>query len=247
QKDNGRWLMVIDNADDTELFFGRTVPSADHSAVPCGDNFAKYIPECTHGTILVTTRNKIAGSRLTKVQSLIEVGHMNEDEAVSLLRARLEDADPTPPELSALTARLEFLPLALIQAAAFIQENCVTIEKYLQLLDRSSQSVVTLLSEEFEADGRDSETPRAVTETWIISFEQIREQNAFAGELLSLMGFFDRQAIAAEFLAFYSHQHDGDRDEIEMTKALGVLKAFSLVTEANDQTFDIHRLVQHFW
>jgi hypothetical protein len=51
----------------------------------------------------------------------------------------------------------------------------------------------------FETVGRDSETPRAVTQAWIISFEQIQQQNAVAGELLSLMAFFDRQAIAADF------------------------------------------------
>ena len=102
-----------------------------------------------------------------------------------------------------------------------------------------------LLSEEFETVGRDSKKPRAVAETWILSFEQIQQQNDFAGELLSLMSFFDRQAIAAEFLAYYGkHQSQGERGDMRLTKALGVLKAFSFVTVARDQTLDVHRLVQ---
>jgi hypothetical protein len=145
-----------------------------------------------------------------------------------------------------LSSRLEYLPLALAQAAAFIQENSITVNEYLQLLDRSDQDLVELLSEEFETVGRDSDTPRAVTATWIVSFEQINQQNGFAAELLSLMSFFDRQAIPSEFLSYYGKQRQSQESsrEIHLQKALGVLKAFFFVVVGNDETLDMHRLVQ---
>jgi hypothetical protein len=206
RKDCGRWLMVVDNADDTQLFFGQQGGSESGSAPSHEGNLGRYLPECSHGAILVTTRNKQTGLKLTKVKHPIEVGRMDEVETAQLLRARLDGVDTASGESSALSSRLEHLPLALVQAAAFIQENSITIGQYLRLLDKSEQNVIDLFSEEFEADGRDLETPRAVAETWILSFEQIQRQNVFAGELLSLMSLFDRQAVPSEFLSHYGKQ-----------------------------------------
>ena len=50
--------MAIDNADDTQLFVGQS--EADEK-----ESLGHYLPECTHGTILVTTRNIQTGSKLT--------------------------------------------------------------------------------------------------------------------------------------------------------------------------------------
>ena len=245
RKDRGRWLMVVDNADDMELFFGQHVGSANAISSSYEESLGQYLPECPQGAILVTTRNKQAGSRLTKGKRLIKVGKMDEGETDQLLRAHLDEISVSSSESSALSSRLEHLPLALVQAAAFIQENTIAVSKYLELLDSSDQDLVDLLREEFETDGRDSETPRAVAETWILSFEQIQRQNALAGELLSLMSLFDQEAIPLEFLSCYSKQRDQEqRGEIQLTKALGVLKAFCFVVEDKGHKFDMHRLVQ---
>ncbi|KAL2138813.1 hypothetical protein VTI28DRAFT_6196 [Corynascus sepedonium] len=198
--------MVIDNADDVQVFFARQKRPAHGSSSGHEGNLGRYIPEYSHGAILITTRNRQTGSKLTKGKRLIEIGEMDEEETAELLRTRLDGINTISCESSALSSRLEHLPLALVQASAFMQENCLTINDYLQLLDKSDQHFVDLLSEEFETEGRDWETPRAVGETWILSFEQIQRQNAFAGELLSLMSLFDRQAIPLDFLYHYSEQ-----------------------------------------
>ncbi|KAH7012722.1 LOW QUALITY PROTEIN: P-loop containing nucleoside triphosphate hydrolase protein [Microdochium trichocladiopsis] len=222
RKERGRWLMVIDNADDAQLFSGP-------------EGVGRHIPECAHGSVVVTTRNKEAGSRLTKGGRPIEVREMDESESKELLKKKLEEGGIEADDLSALSSRLERLPLALVQAAAFMQEKSVSVSKYLQLLGGGDQHLVDLLSEEFETVGRDSETPRAVTETWILSFDQIQQQNAFAAELLSLMSLFDRQAIPSDFLSDYSEQQSGKGPRGE---------AFSFVVEEKDHGLDMHRLVQ---
>ncbi|KAL2195759.1 hypothetical protein P885DRAFT_70379 [Corynascus similis CBS 632.67] len=186
RKDRGRWLMVIDNADDKEVFFGQKTGSAvDEGSSGHEGNLGRYIPQCAHGAIL--------GKHL-----------------IELLRVWLDGVDTTSgAEFSTLSTRLEHLPLALVQATAFIREN-------------GDQNLIDLLGEEFETEGRDSETPHA-----------IQRQNPFAGELLSIMSLFDRHAIPLEFLSQY-----------KLTKALGILKAFCFVTEDKGHGFDMHRLIQ---
>ncbi|KAI8662890.1 hypothetical protein NCS56_01093800 [Fusarium sp. Ph1] len=234
-KASRKWLMVIDNADDMQLFY----PSG------AGEKLGEYIPDCAHGTILFTTRNLQVGSRLTKGKRPIEVNKMDEDESVQLLIRGLQGIDEDPKDLLRLSSRLEFLPLALVQASAFIQENTITVHKYLELLEESEKGLVDLLSEDFEAVGRDSATPRAVTETWILSFRQIERQYPFAAELLSLMSLFDRQSIPMDFLEFYSEEKKGESNSaLQLVKALGVLKAFSFIIAEKRGDHNMHRLVQ---
>ncbi|WYZ43714.1 hypothetical protein EsH8_VII_000150 [Colletotrichum jinshuiense] len=75
----------------------------------------------------------------------IEVGKVDESEAQELIRAKLDDDDISPEDLSLLSSRLEFLPLALAQAAAYILENSMSVIDYIQLLDESDQDLVDLL------------------------------------------------------------------------------------------------------
>jgi hypothetical protein len=240
-----QWLMVIDNADDTQLFFQLQQENAD----PTHKKLGRYIPECAHGLILITTRNKQAGSRLTRGKPPIEVGNMNKREANQLIRTMLENDDTPDEEISGLATRLENLPLALAQAASFVHENGITIDDYIVLLDASDTNLVECLSQPFETIGRDSETPHAVTATWIISFEQIEKQDRFAGEVLSLISLLDRQAIPREFIINYWQRvrvagANETSQEVRVIKALGTLKAFCFVLEAKDRSLDMHRLVQ---
>ncbi|EXM06068.1 hypothetical protein NOF04DRAFT_17552 [Fusarium oxysporum II5] len=240
----GQWLMVIDNADDMQLFFPQTESSKINLNTERG--LGQFIPQCAHGNALITTRNMQVGSRFTKGKCPIEVGTMDEHEATQLLRQGLQQTDESEKDLIQLSSRLEFLPLALVQAAAFIQENSVTVSEYLELLDGSEDDLIELLNEEFETVGRDSDTPRAVAQTWMLSFQQIERQYLFASELLSLMSLFDRQAIPLEFLEFYAKGNHGTESNIKMRliKALGVLKAFCFIRAERGGDHTMHRLIQ---
>ncbi|EWZ78435.1 hypothetical protein FOWG_17299 [Fusarium oxysporum f. sp. lycopersici MN25] len=247
------WLMVIDNADDTQLFSQpqhmQDSIKAPVSATGADGGLGRYIPECAHGSILTTSRDKQTALRLSQSKRPIEINRMTDGEANLLMRTILEDDGISIEETSLLTTRLEHLPLALAQAAAFIQENSISISRYIQLLHESDIALVDRLSEPFETVGRDSDTPHAVTATWIISFEQIEKQDRFTGQVLSLISLFDRQAIPREFITYYWQKErvsevDKSSQEARVTKALGTLKAFCFVSEAKDESLDMHRLVQ---
>ncbi|RWA07116.1 hypothetical protein EKO27_g7979 [Xylaria grammica] len=246
RNDQGWWAMIIDNADDAQLFFSTQPDSGSDSR---NDYLSKYIPECSPGSIFVTTKNKQVGIRLTKGMSSIEICKMDNDESQQLLRSNLGEEVTTPTNLLELSSQLEHLPLALAQASAFIQEKSITVDAYLELLNESDQHLINLLSEEFETVGRDSGATHAVAATLSLSFEQIERQDALASELLSLMSLFDRQGIPMEFLSDFikrreGHSHQENVHNVQLVKALGVLKAYSLVTEKKDNDFDMHRLVQ---
>jgi hypothetical protein len=68
-------------------------------------------------------------------------------------------------ELEEVTGELEGLPLALAQAAAFIQMNSLPLHDYLKLCKKNDEMKTKLLSECFEAPGRDSAVPNSVTAT----------------------------------------------------------------------------------
>ncbi|KAK6449817.1 hypothetical protein FP744_10006067 [Trichoderma asperellum] len=66
-----QWLMIVDNADDVDLFFPNQLrkgsPGEDgHKTTPTtttltNSGLARYIPDCDHGSVLITTRDKKAG------------------------------------------------------------------------------------------------------------------------------------------------------------------------------------------
>ncbi|PHH64675.1 hypothetical protein CDD81_4116 [Ophiocordyceps australis] len=247
EKENrGQWLMVIDNADDMELFFPSTASTADTTSSSGG--LARHLPDCKNGDVLITTRNKKVAVRFSKERRTIEVNHMGEDESRNLLHTILHDVEPTDAELSKLSSQLEHLPLALVQAAAYINENSMTMKSYLELLGENESNVAQLLSEDFEASGRDPESMHAVAKTWMLSFRMIEKQDTLAASLLSLMGLLDRQAIPQEFLSHYNARgyKPGPKSNVELNKSIGLLKAFSLISisHGKQNTLDMHRLVQ---
>ncbi|KAH7111908.1 hypothetical protein B0J13DRAFT_429041, partial [Dactylonectria estremocensis] len=112
----------------------------------------------------------------------------------------------------------------------------------------SDAALVDRLSEPFKTVGRDSETPHAVTATWIISFEQLERRHTPTSNVLSVISLFDRQGIPKEFITDYWHRthatESGASEAADITKVLGTLKAFSFISEGNDHSVDMHRLVQ---
>ncbi|KAK2794333.1 hypothetical protein FQN52_008691 [Onygenales sp. PD_12] len=253
EKIRGPWLMVLDNADDVQMFFGpdSSLPSthAEPSEFRAGTQLRHYIPNSSHGAILVTSRNKSAAVKFTKSigADIISVDGMDGKECNDLIRTKLGGESLDPDDVTRLMDRLEHVPLAIIQAVSFLQHTSFSISRYLELLDEGDNVLVDSLSQSFEAEGRDDSIQNAVTATWIISFDQIREQYPAASDIFARMCFFDRQAIPEQFL---SHRIEPDEGGIQPTMGqfalgqhLGVLKAFSFISESNDRAITMHRLV----
>ncbi|KAF1977229.1 hypothetical protein BU23DRAFT_596681 [Bimuria novae-zelandiae CBS 107.79] len=164
---------------------------------------------------------------------------MEEDAAARLLEKCLID-----PKLinnrhgtSALLSQLTYLPLAIVQAAAYINENGIAIADYLSLLADQEEEVIDLLSEEFEDDGRYRDVKNLVATTWLILFEQIRQRDPLAAEYLSFMACVEPKDIPQSLLP------PGPTRKKEID-AIGTLNAYSFIIRwPADMALDLHRLV----
>lgn len=240
-EDNGPWLMVLDNADDKEALF--SVDAHASSRQSRGQESAvlvDYVPRSSNGSILVTTRDRRVGERLMNREKPIAVVPFEVADAKQLLRNKLPKNDERDEAASMeLLENLNFLPLAITQAAAYISEEEVSLAHYLDLLRPGDVDAKDLLEQDYYDPGRDLEIQNSTFRTWQISFDQITKQKPRAAEILSLMAVLDGQAISDTLL------RQEDERKVNFDTAIGTLKAFFLVTEEkNGAIFNIHRLVQ---
>ena len=243
---NGRWLMILDNADDDDVFFcfgEDTVQSmrAD-DIVSRKVPLASFLPQTPNGSILVTSRNLAAAMNLVGIHdNVIRVEPMNEGDALALLKTRVPFGEPSESGAKALVQALECIPLAITHAAAYIRmrEPRVTISTYLKLFRESAANQANLLSSEDARDlRRDHSIQHAAITTWQISFNQIQKTKPAATDLLALISMFDRQGIPEYLL------HD-NTNQLQFEDAIAPLTSFALVrAQVRQQSFEMHRLVQ---
>ena len=226
---NGSWLLVLDNVDDETVFLE--------------SNFQKYLPQVSHGSLLITSRNRAAARDLVNEdECLISVERLSEANAISLLRKKLpRDKSPEKDALQ-LVQLLEKLPLAITQAAAYISKGsgARSISLYLKLLESDQVRLLEYTANDIRRDseGRELDFSNSVLKTWSISFEYIKMRNPDAAEILCFMSLVVGQGIPMEYLLC---GHNVDLNEVE--EGIAPLEEFSLIfKESGGSTFSIHRL-----
>lgn len=230
REENGPWLMVLDNADDLEMF---TTSSSLTTRTP----LTNYIPRSTSGRLIITTRDSHAGLALSRGKPALTVYPLNPNDASLLFLTSLVD-EPKPDTniIRQILSVLDCLPLAITQACAYINRNSITTTQYLALLSENDAGLRDLLSDDQYDLRRGFDS---VIRTWKLSFDQIRRQYAIAAKVLSVMAFLDRQDIPRDLL------RDLTGSQQQLTSALGTLQAFSLIrAERGAETYSMHRLVQ---
>ncbi|KAK4205903.1 kinesin light chain, partial [Rhypophila decipiens] len=231
---NGRWVIVLDSADHSDVFYRTTGPT------PKSKPLATYLPQSRNGAILVTTRNKSLARRLTgNDANILNVGPMVEADAFSLLKKKLVVVHDTDRAIE-LVRVLEHVPLAISQAAGYIQARAPrsSPKKYLDEFRAGERKRIKLLGNDSGDLRRDGSASNAILTTWQMSFEHICSKRPSAADLLSLMSFFDRQGIPESLLK--------DSDSAQDTKNdIAMLRDYCLVSinEAGDM-FEMHDLVQ---
>jgi tetratricopeptide (TPR) repeat protein len=258
---NGRWMMILDSADDCGVFYGPT--SGDARAER---PFATYLPQSQNGSILITTRDKDLAFRLTgRRENMMEVGPMAQADALTLLEKKLGSLPAATDVAADLVQALDLVPLAISQAAAYIQARAPrsSPEKYLAEFRENERKRTRLLGYDAGDLRRDGGASNAIITTWQISFDHIRSKRRSAADLLSLMSFFDRQGIPGWVLKPSSGmQSDGESDDGGSTPDsdtydagddidggfeddVAMLRDYCLIiaSEAGDE-FEMHGLVQ---
>lgn len=197
-RENGRWLLVLDNADEASVRLNVNHDPTGATPQKGRDRaLSTYLPQDSHGSILTTARNKNVARKLTgNSNAIIEVLPMDKDHALRLLSKKVGN-QPDMEHGAALVETLEYMPLAISQAGAFIQQQAPrsSISEYLKEFRKSEQRRISLLNWDEESLRRDRSASKSVMSTWQISFDSMRSEQRSAADLLSLMSFFDRQGI----------------------------------------------------
>ncbi|KAJ5918610.1 hypothetical protein N7466_010602 [Penicillium verhagenii] len=272
---NGKWVLIFDNLDD-DHFLHEIPPKeqnslgSDESGVP-GRSIWDYFSYSSTGVIVITSRSRHVVSSVVEDNDVILVYPMDEVHATMLVEKKLR-MEASREEIIELTTALEFMPLAIVQAAAYINRRAprLSVPQYLNKLRESDSQKVRLLNHEgaYRQLRRDREARSSILGTWQISFDFIQEIRPSAANLLSLMSFFDRQGLTSSLLresrdgkqqpggiftkAIDETPHTSDTEStcesniIEMLEDdILVLRDFCLISIGpNGKTFEMHRLVQ---
>ncbi|KAL4920378.1 hypothetical protein BDW62DRAFT_199094 [Aspergillus aurantiobrunneus] len=138
---SGRWLIILDNGDDHDMLYG---PNRLIDIFP-GPR--------------MTTRDKKVAFDFAGASRLFRLQRLDSDQAQELLLSNLDDeADLEPGSCKALCEELDGIPFAIVQASAFMHQNSMTAEEYLEYYQQSSDAQISLLSEDFEDPVRDKDS-----------------------------------------------------------------------------------------
>jgi nucleoside phosphorylase len=142
----GPWLLIVDNVDDMNIWL-----TSDGSS----SALDTYLPQSKYGFVLFTSRNQQLATKLVG-PDVINICQMDDNMATDLLRASLIHKDQVNDHQTAaqLLRQLSCLPLAITQAASYINETEISVTTYLSLLQSQENMTVELLSQDFEDEWR---------------------------------------------------------------------------------------------
>ena len=222
----GQWLLVFDNA-------------IDEASV------RRFLPPAGRGRVLITSQN--AHWRAGQV---LDVPVLSADVAAGFLVNRTADPDYTAAR--ELAGELGGLPLALEQAAAFIDATGqilgVSLAGYLRLF---RQRRAGLLSR-----GEVSAHPASVTATLALALSRLQEDAPAAAGLLRLLACLAPEPVPLGLLLAGREALAGLDPEVAVVlgpllgdqvaagDAATALRRYSLITPAGNQLVLVHRLVQ---
>ena len=219
----GEWLLVFDN-------------------VPSPEQIQRFLPPTGNGRVLITSRDA-----LWPPKQAIEVPVLGLGAAAGFLMDRAGDRDDQAAR--ALATELGGLPLALEQAAAYIQASGGSLARYLALFQRRRGDLL--------ARGEPTGYPGTVATTWALAFAELEQSAPAAAGLLRLLAYCAPEAIPLRLLlqprsgltdnlspavaAVLATLLD---DELAAGDAVAALREYSLARPAGDGAVSVHRLVQ---
>ncbi len=225
------WLLIMDNADDLPLA-------------------QEFLPTGHKGYILFTTRAQAVGA----IAASVEVEKLSLQEGILLLLHwtkilemnfpldHVKTADRVAAE--GIVKEMDGLPLAIVQAAAYVEETGCNLTDYLSLYATHRKDLLA------QRGSLLLDYPETVLTTWSLSFQQVEQESPAAADVLRLCAFLAPDAIPEELLTRSAAELGivlgaTATDPFKLNEALKVLRRYSLVKRnGNTHMLSIHRLVQ---
>src|SRR5215831_3145187 len=214
------WLIIFDNADTVE----NIAPWLPSGPLPGG----------ALGHVITTTRRG-GFAALGRVLDLNVIGL---DDGVTLLRGRVPNLDQRTGEQ--ITEELGRLPLALEQAAAYLDQTGLPAAEYLDLFRRRATDLY--------ARGQVTGRPDTIATLWDLNLDTIGGAHPATVELLGLCAWMAPEPVPLDLFTAHTGQLPGllkavAADPLAFTGTVAVAVDYSLAkrTQAGLQ---LHRLVQ---
>jgi CO dehydrogenase nickel-insertion accessory protein CooC1/tetratricopeptide (TPR) repeat protein len=209
------WLLIFDNADDPK-------------------QLEPYLPTGA-GHVLITSRNQ----GWSHAAEPLEVDVFTRDESVAHLLRHVPKLDLE--DAYEVAEALGHLPLAVEQAAAWLEQTGMPARAYIEQLATESTRILAL--------NQPSDYPMPVVATWNLSFDQLRSPAAV--RLLQILAFCSPGPISMDLL--YSDEmnesllpYDATLSEkLMLGRVIRDVSRFALIkVDQGSNSLQIHRLVQ---
>jgi len=213
-QDRDRWLLIYDNAEQPRVL-------------------ASYLPGgCGH--VVITSRHP----DWQELAAPLPVDVFDRSESVTLLRQRLPHL--TEGDAGRVAEAVDHLPLALTQAAAYLQETGLAAEAYLALLAGRTTAIM--------AEGVPATYPVSLAASLQLAFDQLAADDPAALALLRLAAQLAPEPIP--FTLFTAHPDrlppplaNATGDPVAFARMTGLLRRRRLARVGPD-SLQVHRLVQ---
>lgn len=204
------WIILFDNA-------------------PSEKNIINYLPR-QGGYIIITTRSDSLKSYE------IDINVMTTDDAKELLKSKLNiDTENDDNDLRLLIELLDRLPLALVQAAAYIRFQEIEVSQYIEQYNNRKKDMLDFDLDPLNQRIREYQT---VYCTWDISLTAI-ENIKYATDILTFCAYLSPNNIKEALLLPLT---DGANNNL--ARALLALSSLSLIKIKKDSVITIHRVLQ---
>lgn len=222
--DHPGWLLIYDN-------------------VNSYDEIKTFLPE-QGGNIILTSRQKVWPTKF----KIVDIDVMNEEDAILLLKSLIKNKFETDntEELKEVVKLLGYLPLAIAQAGATIQQSQISISEYLRLYKSYEQEMLT------SKTIPESSNTLPVATTWNISLagitKEVKKDNEppYALNLLMACSYMAPEKISKSLLLtwFKEAYPNVAAPELVLTNTLAKLWKYSLISIDHREYISVHRLVQ---
>jgi tetratricopeptide (TPR) repeat protein len=226
KSDAGRWVLIVDDANDLDLLFGK-------------QNIISLLPSSPNGSILFTSWNDDVVARLQTNGQVValkrdDIWGPSDSSTLELHRIKCEPRDEEAEQQ--LLKSLDHDQLAIGQAVAFmLSTKDATIRDYLSLY----KSDVLTQAEVLRKTCTDEPVTLPVAATWLISFQQLCRVQPPAAEWLHHICYLAPDDIPRALLP------DGTSHLMSQSEALGILESYGFIeTHSSSQNIFIYRSQQ---
>lgn len=238
----GPWFIVVDNIDDMSVVDG--TPDEPRGLLSC-------LPKHRHGRILFTTRTLKVAHNMVDPPNVVNLKEMSFDEGkrymdMCLAQDPESQTDDANEALSSLLERLDYLPLAMAQAVAYMNASRMSIREYLRHYgemeeDHDNASITHFFGSQLRDETFHNRSQGAIVTTWSMSFVAIRNTSTAAAQLLSFIRWISPKSIPTSILP---PAESVSQQELGKVDAINLLCSYNFLSRRDDgKMLDMHRLV----